>query len=127
MPDVKLESDARFTYWPPCMECQVSSLESDVKFTHWPPCMECQVSSLESDVRFTYWPPSMECQVSSLEPDVRFTNWPPCIECQVSSWNLMSGLPTGLHPLNARCQAWSLCQVYLLASMHGRLGDKPGI
>ena len=85
MPGVKLESDVRFTYWPPYMECQVSSLESDVRFTFWPPCMECQVSSLESDVKFTHWPPYMECQVSSL--------------------NLMSGLPTGLRALNARCQA----------------------
>ena len=35
------------------MECQVSILESDVRFTYWPPYMECQVSILESDVRFT--------------------------------------------------------------------------
>ena len=33
------------------------SLESDVRFTYWPKCMECQVSSLESVVIFTYWPP----------------------------------------------------------------------
>ena len=32
MPGVKLESDVRFTYWPPSIECQMSSLESDVRF-----------------------------------------------------------------------------------------------
>ena len=31
------------------------SLESDVRISYWPPYIECQVSSLESDVRCTYW------------------------------------------------------------------------
>ena len=34
--------------------------------------------------------------------------------CQ--AWNLMSGLLTGLHACNARCQAWNLVS---LVSMHG--------
>ena len=42
--------------------------------------------------------------------------------CQ--AWNLMSGLPTGLHACNARCQVWNLMS---LASIHGKPGVKTEI
>ena len=47
----------------------------------------------------------MECQVSILESDVSFT----------------------IHIWNARCPAWNLYQVYLLASIYGMSGVNPGI
>ena len=103
-----LESDVRFTNWPPYMECQVSILESDVRFTNWPPYMECQVSILGSDVRFSNWPPYIEWQVSSLESNVRFTYCPAYMQCQVSNLVSEVRLPTCLHIWNARCQALNL-------------------